>query len=53
MKNSSIVGAWSMAVLLWLCCYGSFLSIILLQIRKWNIGMAQKEGRQDRDGLYA
>ena len=22
-------------------------------IRKWNIGMAQKEGRQDRDGLYA
>ena len=25
----------------------------ILQIRKWNIGMAQKEGRQDRDGLHA
>ena len=24
-----------------------------LQIRKWNIGMAQKESRQDQDGLYA
>ena len=24
-----------------------------LQIRKWNIGMAQTEGGQDRDELYA
>ena len=24
----------------------------ILQIKKWNIGMAQKEGRQDGDGLY-
>ena len=23
----------------------------MIQIRKWNIGMAQKEGRQDWDGL--
>ena len=22
------------------------------EIRKWNIGMAQNEGRQDRDGLH-
>ena len=34
---------------------GSYVIIILQvndQIRKWNIGMAQNEGRQDRDGLY-